>query len=313
MFTDKQRNAQRPHKTMRASFFGRLLEILGLAILLAITLPFAFRQHALENRTHPLRVTFLNVGKGDAAVIETPSGKVVVVDTGGKLSNGTDADHGSRTIAPYLRAHGTERISVLLLTHPHPDHISGAATLLREFPVGVVLDNGIDTDAAEVRRYRQAARERNVPLHVAARGTSLSLGEGITLRAVAPPRTTTAGRVNNSSIVLRLEYGQTAFLLTGDAEADSEAEMIASGQNLNCNVLKVGHHGSNASTSSGFLAAAHPQIAIISVNAGNGAGYPHPELLDRLRAAGVRVFRTDRNGNITCLSDGAHLSIETER
>ena len=98
-----------------------------------------------------------------------------VVDTGGKLSKGSDGDHGSRTIAPYLRAHGIERISVLLLTHPHPDHISGAATLLQEFPVGVLLDNGIDTDAAEVRRYRQEAQERNVPLHIAARGTTISL------------------------------------------------------------------------------------------------------------------------------------------
>ena len=133
------------------------------------------------------------------------------------------------------------------------------------------------------------------------------------MRALAPPRTTTAGRVNNSSIVLRLEYGQTAFLLTGDAEADSESEMIASGQNLSCNVLKVGHHGSNASTSAELLAVAHPQIAVISVNAGNGAGYPHPEMLDRLRAAGVRVYRTDRNGNITCLSDGAHIRVDTER
>lgn len=311
MFTGPSGGGMRSPATARARVVGAWLEMLGLAALLAVTLPFAVRRHALESQTRPLRVTFLDVGKGDAAVIETPSGKVVIVDTGGKLANG--ADHGSRTIAPYLRSHGSKRISVLLLTHPHPDHISGATTLLQEFPVGVLLDNGIAADSPEVRRYRQAARERGVPMHIGARGTRISLGEGVTLRVLAPPRTTTAGRINNTSIVLRLEYGQTAFLLTGDAEADSEAEMIADGQNLACNLLKVGHHGSNASTSAALLAAAHPQIAVISVNAGNGAGYPHPELLDRLRAAGARVYRTDQNGSITCLSDGAHLRVETAR
>ncbi len=299
-------------KTMRTHAVVRMLEMLGLAALLAVTLPFAFRQHALESPQRGLRVTFLDVGKGDATVIETPSGKVVVVDTGGKLANG--ADHGSRTIAPYLRAHDRERISVLLLTHPHPDHVSGAATLLTQFPVGVLFDNGIDADSAEVRRYRQAAQDRGVPLHLAARGTVISLGEGVTLRALAPPRTATAaGRINNTSIVLRLEYGKTAFLLTGDAEADSEGEMLADGQNLACDVLNVGHHGSRASTSAEFLAAAHPRIAVISVNAGNGAGYPHSEVLDRLHGAGAKVYRTDRNGSVTCLSDGTQIRVETKR
>ncbi|MCW3095102.1 MAG: hypothetical protein JWL77_720 [Chthonomonadaceae bacterium] len=298
----------------RIKAFGIVRDMLGLAALLAITLPFAVRQHtqhSVASSARTLRVTFLNVGKGDSAVLETPSGQVVVVDTGGKLANG--ADHGSRTIAPFLRSHGRGRISVLLLTHPHPDHISGAATLLQEFPVGVLLDNGVNADSSEVRRYRQIAQDRGVPCHVGARGLVITLGEGITLRALAPPRTTAAGRVNNSSIVLRLEYGETAFLLTGDAEAESESEMLAGGQNLACNVLKVGHHGSNASTSAELLAAAHPQIAVISVNANNGAGYPHPEVLDRLRTAGARVYRTDLNGNVICLSDGAHVQVETER
>ena len=89
--------------------------------------------------------------------------------------------------------------------------------------------------------------------------------------------------------------------------------MLCSGQNVACNVLKVGHHGSNASTSAELLKAAHPQIAVISVNAGNRNGYPHPELLDRLRSAGVRVYRTDQNGNVTCVSDGARIRVETER
>jgi competence protein ComEC len=302
----------RPDKTARKSDFSVLRDMLALAILLAVTLPFAFREHTRQQQAPILRVTFLDVGKGDAAVIETPSGKVVVVDTGGKLGSGA-GDHGSRTIAPFLRAHGKERIAFLLLTHPHPDHISGAVSLLNAFPVAGLVDNGVAADSAEVRRYRQAAQDRNVRLFVGARGTTISLGDGVVLRLVAPPRATAAGRVNNSSIVVCLEYGKTAFLLTGDAEAESEGEMIAADQNLACNVLKVGHHGSNASTSAALLSAAHPQIAVISVNANNSAGYPHPELLDRLRAARARVYRTDQNGNVTCLSDGTRIRVETQR
>ena len=300
------------NRTTRKQALETLRDFVGLAILMAVTLPFAFQQHALEARqAHGLRVTFLDVGKGDAAVVETPSGKIIVVDTGGKLRDGTD--HGSRTIAPFLRAHGKERITFLLLTHPHPDHISGAVSLLHEFSVAGLIDNGLDSDIPEVQRYRQAARDRKVNYYVGARGTSIALGEGVILRILAPPRTTAAGRVNNSSIVMRLEYGKTAFLLTGDAETESEADMLASGQNVACNVLKVGHHGSRASTSAELLAAAHPQIAVISVNANNGAGYPHPELLDRLKTAGARVYRTDQKGNLTCLSDGKQIHIETER
>lgn len=286
-------------------------DMIGLTILLAITLPFAVQKYAPRQHPHALRVTFLDVGKGDAAVIETPSGKDVVIDTGGKLREG--GDQGERVIAPFLRAHGKERITALILTHPHPDHIGGAAGLLTAFPTTALFDNGSGEEFPEVRRYRQIAQERRVAYRTMARGTLLSIGDGVNLRVLTPPRTAALGRINNFSIVIRLEYGKTAFLLTGDAEAESEEEMLANGQNVACNVLKVGHHGSRASTSQELLEAAHPQVAVISVNANNGAGYPHLELLDRLKAAGARVYRTDRQGDVTCVSDGEEIRVETER
>jgi competence protein ComEC len=304
---------RRPNDPARKRALGTLRDMLGLSVLLAITLPFVFRQHAEQSQKQApmLRVTFLDVGKGDAAVIETPSGNVAVVDTGGLMSDG--ADHGETTIGPFLREHGRARIGVLVLTHPHPDHISGAATLMNDFPVNFLFDNGLGGEVPEVQRYRQVARRKQIRYHAAARGTSISLGDGVMLRLLAPPQTSATGRINNSSIVIRLDYGKTSFLLTGDAEAESEAEMLASGQNVACTVLKVGHHGSRASTSPELLAAAHPQIAVLSVNANNRAGYPHPEVLERLRAVGARLYRTDRNGHVTCLSDGDHVRVETQR
>lgn len=257
-----------------------------------------------------LRVTFLDVGKGDAIVVETPSGKTLVVDTGGMVG---DEDRGKRTIAPYLEKRGIKKIDALLLTHPHPDHISGTATLLERFAVGGLFDNGTGGSDKRVRQYRSLAEEKGVPYRVVTRGETLDLGRGVSLTAVSPPKNLPVRGVNNGSIVLRLQYGNTVFLLTGDAETDSEAEMLKSGQSLGCDVLKVAHHGSRASTSPGFVAAAHPRIAVISVSSNNRSGYPHREILDRLERSGARIYRTDRNGPIVCLTDGSRLRVETAR
>lgn len=290
----------------------------------------------------PLRVTFLDVGKGDAIVLETPSGKCLVVDAGGTL--GRNNDRGRTVVAPFLRARKRKRIDLLLLTHPHPDHVGGAATLINQFPVVSLVDNGLDSTVASYKAYRAAAKKRNVPCAVAARGWCMDCGDGVVLRALAPDKPPKklpnvvlpaldgrAGRVclpqkreatadtsgnkevNNSSIVLRVDYGKTSFLLTGDAEANAENEMLQSRQPLACDVLKVGHHGSNKSTSARFLQAVKPRYAVISVNADNRNGHPAPPVLERLQKAGAQIFRTDQNGNVTCVSDGRVLRFETSR
>jgi competence protein ComEC len=298
-----------------------LLERVALALLIVASGAAAFQRpfqaalfRAAGRETHsarPLRVTFLEVGKGDAMVIETPAGKTLVVDAGGVFGEGDD--QGRRVVAPFLRSRGIARIDTLLLTHPHPDHVGGAKTLIEQFPVGLVLDNGVNADSALVRPYRSAAKERGIPCREVRRGATLDADQGVTISALAPTAETLRGKVNNTSIVLRVEYGRTALLLTGDAEADAESEMIRSGQPLACDVLKVGHHGSRASTSEEFVAAARPRYAVISVSANNRMGYPHPEVLERLEKTGARLYRTDRNGAVTCLSDGASVHIETAR
>jgi competence protein ComEC len=139
----------------------------------------------------------------------------------------------------------------------------------------------------------------------------LDSGDGVSAEVLAPSGLPSAETANDASLVLLLHYGRTTFLLTGDAEAPEEAEILATHPNLKCDVLKIGHHGSHTSTSPDFLAAAHPQYAVISVGKRNIFGHPSPDVVGRLRASGAAVLRTDRNGAITCRSDGINVKMET--
>ena len=259
-----------------------------------------------------LRVTFLDVGQGDAAVIETPGGRTVLMDTGGRDIEG-DNDEGRRTVAPFLRSRGVNRIDAMLLSHPHADHIGGAATLLNRFTVNLVMDNGQDADKPLVSEILTTAQAHHALYKTARRGQVLELGDGVVLRVLAPTETETQGPVNNASLVVRLEYGQTSLLFTGDAETDEERDLLTNGDRnaLACNALKVGHHGSDTSTTPDFLAAAHPALAVVSVGKRNLYGHPRREILDRLAAGGVKTFRTDQNGAVTLISDGVRFRAET--
>lgn len=282
----------------------KLMGLFGLINLLLIGWGMARGRQSGE-----LRVTFLDVGQGDAAIIESPSGKTLVVDAGGLLPAGDD--EGRRVVAPYLRYRGINHIDMLLLTHPHADHIGGAATLIDRFPVSLLLDNGAPSVSPALTHLLTEAHTHHVPSQRAHQGQILDFGDGVVARVLAPNASSPTGPENEACVVLRVEYGRTAFLLDADAEADEEAAMTRSGQPLNCDVLKVGHHGSHTSTTPGFLAAAHPRLAIISVGAHNLYGHPSPEVLERLQDEGARIYRTDKNGAVTCLSDGVTVRAET--
>jgi competence protein ComEC len=255
-----------------------------------------------------MRVTFLDVGQGDAIVVETPGGRRLVVDTGPRSET---TSQGLLTVVPYLRSTGAQVIDALLLTHADSDHVGGAPDLLQTMEVRRLVVSGEGEESAAMREVLQTARRRGVEIVRIRRGQGLDFRDGVIAQVIHPQSGHLAKeeRDNNASLVLRLRYMSTSLVLTGDAEEGAEQRMILSRQPLGADILKIGHHGSRTSTSPEFLRAVHPQAAVISCGRHNAFGHPHAQITSRLDEAAIPVFRTDRDGAIMVESDGRTIRI----
>ena len=244
-------------------------------------------------------MTFLDVGQGDAALVDLPDGSAVLIDGGGLV--GSPIDTGERVVAPTLRARRRDALALAVLTHPHPDHFGGLVTGLGSIGVGALWDTG-QGEREEVGGGYGALltglRARGVPI---LRPASICGGRvigGARADVLAPcPDSLVERGPNDNSIVLRLAFGARAILFVGDAEREEEGDLLRlAPERLRADVLKVGHHGSRTSSSPAFLAAVGPRVAVISDGVRNHFGHPHPSTLAALDAAGARVWRTDRDG-----------------
>ncbi len=259
-----------------------------------------------------LTVTFLDVGQGDSIIVRTPAGHTLIVDAG--RASPYD-DEGRRVVVPFLRTQGINSVDALLLTHPDDDHVGGASSILERVRVGRVLISGLTLTSASYTRALNTARRLGVPIVTVRRGQKLDFRDGVVADVLNPPGGDVppdrAHADNNGSLVVRVREGETAVMLTGDAEEPAEQDIIASGLDLRADVLKLGHHGSRTSSSEEFLDAVHPKLAIVSAGIRNQFGHPHPEVLQRLATRGIRVLRTDLDGAITITSDGHTLRATT--
>ncbi len=264
-----------------------------------------------------LIVTVLDVGQGDAILIQSPSGRAVLMDGGGNAGEDRIGwDVGLMRVVPALRRAGVRRLDAVILSHPHDDHVGGLAAVLENFPVGLVLDAGVIHPAPAYARLMNIAEARRVPRRNAMEGVRIDLGAGVGLTVLHPPDPAPRFEgepAHAGALVARLTYGTTAALLTGDIEAPVEQHLLDRGTTLESQVLKVAHHGSRTSTTPAFVARVRPSIAVVSAGADNRFGHPHPGTLAALENAGATIYRTDRDGAVTLRSDGVRWQVTTMR
>ena len=264
----------------------------------------SFRGNHLADNNGNLTAYFLDVGQGDSALFVF-NNKTILIDAG-------ETDMGDRVVGDLNRL-GVTRIDLLVATHPHSDHIGGMQRVLAAFPVGRVLDTGLPHPSSPYENFLETIDRKGIPYTVAEQGQIIDIDPSLRILVLSPPAQRFGDDPNTNSIVLRISYGTIDFLMTGDAGGEAEDALVKSGYSLDAEILKVGHHGSEYSTSKAFLTRVHPEVGIISVGEGNPYGHPHQPTLDALSAAGVLVYRTDQDGTIRIQSDGISYSVSTEK
>lgn len=257
-----------------------------------------YQQIAYDGKLH---IYYLDVDQADSTFILLPNGENMLIDAGTKES-GED-------IVNVLDSLGVNTIDYLVGTHPHADHIGGMQQVVESFDIGEIYMPKASSNIKSYKNLLQTIKEKRYTITTAKAGVKI-LSEGNLTATIVAPNSSEYDDLNNYSAVIKLTFGMTSFVFTGDAEKLSEDEIRT---NIKCDVLKVGHHGSNTSTSKNFLKKTEPTYAVISCGAGNDYGHPHKEVLKRLENARVTVYRTDLNGTVEAISDGYNITFNSER
>ncbi len=283
--------------TIRKRFFIASLVFLNLTV-------WTSTNGGLATPSEVLRVNVLDVGQGDAILVEFPGGQTMLIDAGPRFAN---YDAGERVVAPFLRRKGIFTIDYLVVTHPHADHLGGMASVLRDFAVKRIVECGTSISSTLYKDYAVAREAEHCPTLVARDGMIIpSIQNARVFVLHAGEDGYAHSNLNNLSIVLKIQYGETSFLLTGDAEKEVEEHLVhAYGRFLSSSVLKIGHHGSATSSTPEFVNDVKPSLAIISVGRSNKFGHPSKGVIARLADIGIPIARTDNDGAIIVESNGA--------
>lgn len=315
---DRRRNAKKRNTNSGKQRWGRRLPVTAVLMVLlatgylkledaAIHLPSGQDKRAIETTVAAgeMQVTFLDVGQGDCTIVRT-EGHAAVVDTGNN-------DQGEKVVS-YLEDQGIDTLDYLILTHPDADHIGGGDNVLEGIEVKKVIMPDVENDTKTYEEVMEDIEKYQVEVVHPREGDSFSLGDAAFTVLCPEEEIGSAEDMNGSSVGIKLVHGDNSFVMCGDAEERSEEAMVEHfGEELECDVLKCGHHGSSTATSDEFLEKTDPVWAVISCGKDNSYGHPHAEVLDKLERADTQVYRTDRQGSIVAVSDGKEITWECEK
>lgn len=246
---------------------------------------------------HEMQVHFIDVGQGDSILIESPSGKTMLIDGGVKGAG--------QQIVSYLKELGINKLDIVVATHPDADHIGGLIPVLDNMTIEQFYDSGKVHTSQTFEEMLTRIDEKNIPYHVPKIGDDIEFDKEVNVKVLNANDQATDN--NDASIVLKMTYGNVSFLLTGDAGVALEKEMLQ--YDVKATVLKAGHHGSNTSSSEEFIQAVKPEVTILSYGEDNKYGHPHAEIVDRLQAIGSKIYATADLGTITVSTDGVNYTV----
>ena len=248
---------------------------------------------------HNLRFHFIDVGQGDSSLIITPKGNTILIDAG-------DEAHAKKVVS-YIREQGIEKLDLVIATHPDADHIGGMDKVIKNFDIDVFAMPDV---SAKTNQYKQIQRELKAKKMRATRlyqGDEVQIDDDIDFEILSPVKGKKYDDTNEYSIVAKIVYKDTSFILMGDATMENEVDIINNVPDIDIDVLKLGHHGSSTSSSDYFITKTSPNIAIISCGKNNKYGHPHQEVMRVLKKHGVTPYRTDEMGDIVITSDGKEI------
>ncbi|WP_292382144.1 lamin tail domain-containing protein [Methanosarcina sp. UBA289] len=249
-----------------------------------------------------LTIHFLDVGQGDSILLEI-DGKSMLIDSG-------ESDQG-KVVTAYLQDQGISTLDYVVATHPHSDHIGGMNEILNNFQVEHFVDSGYPHTSKTYENMLTTIDQKSIPFQVAQAGQKIDFDPAVDIEVLNPAKTYSED-LNENSVVLKVTYGTTSFLLMGDAGLETEERIMKAGYNVDSDILKVGHHASRSGSGTSFISAVSPKVSVIEVGAGNDYGHPHAEILEKLQKAS-KVYRTDLDGTITVTTDGSTYTVTTEK
>lgn len=257
-----------------------------------------------DYESYPLSIHILNVGKADAIYIKSNENNLLI-DSG-------DTDT-KEQVVQYLKNNNVKKLDLIIATHPHKDHIAGMPNVINTFSIDKFIMPDLSEDIVPTSKtytsMLKSLNDNNVPVEKPIPGDTFDIGD-LNIEILGPVNK--YENLNDNSVVAKITYKNTSFLFTGDAEKDSEADLISSGANLKSTVLKVGHHGSKTSSTQKFLSAISPKYAVISVGPDSN-NLPKDSTIERLKKNNIETYRTDKNGTVVFVSDGDNIDVFTEK